>query len=594
MKRITAQTRLVSLLGLIVFLWTAAYAQITPLGDAYINTATPTTNLGAATLLDINGAKQTTYIQFNLASIPSTASVSQATLKLYVNAVTTAGSFNVDYVNGAWSEGTIDASNAPPLGAAIAPNVAVTTADKNQYILVNVTSAVQAWLNGSETNNGLALVANSSFSATFDSKESTTTSHSPELDIAFAGGDGTITGITTASGSGLTGGGTNGTLNLSLTNGCATNQILQWNGSAWACSNAGTGSITGVTAGADLTGGGTSGNVTLSLNTANVPQLNSANAFGALNTFPVVGIGTGSPLANLDVIGGGGLHILAGDPGCGTFAAIGFQTQVLSGCKNYALLGDASGGTYLNASGSSSTIHFRINNNDVMDIFSNGSVGIGTGSPQAALDVETGAAVAGYFEDDAADNSPLVALNDAPPTDEGWAFYAQGNAGYCSIYITGDLYCTGSKSALVPVDGGSRKVALYAVEAPENWFEDYGSAQLSNGSARIVLEATFAQTVNTDLDYHVFLTPRGECEGLYVTDPTPSGFEVRELHHGSSSVAFDYRIIAKRKNYETIRMADLTERYKKLQEHLAKMRQRRQAAVAAASKLASAAPAIRH
>jgi hypothetical protein len=268
-----------ALLLLLNLLATAAHAQITPLGDSYTNTANPTKNFGAATLLDVDGASQTTYIQFNLASIPSTASVSQATLKLYVNTVTTAGSFNVDYVNGAWAESTIDASNAPPLGAAIASNVSVTTADKSQYILVNVTSAVQAWLNGSETNNGLALVANSTFDATFDSKENTTTSHPAELDIAFAGGDGTITGVTTASGSGLSGGGTSGTLNLSLTSACAANQVLQWNGSAWACAAVGTGTITGVTAGTDLTGGGTSGNVTLNLNTANIPLLAANNTF---------------------------------------------------------------------------------------------------------------------------------------------------------------------------------------------------------------------------------------------------------------------------------------------------------------------------
>jgi hypothetical protein len=267
------------LLFLSLFAWTPADAQITPLGDSYINTATPTTNYGSKTLLDVDGASQTTYIQFNLASIPATASVSQATLKLYVNTVTTAGSFNVDYVNGSWSEGTIDASNAPAPGATIASNVSVTTADKNQYILVNVTSAVQAWFNGSETNNGLALVANSSFNATFDSKENTTTSHPPELDIAYAGGDGTITGITTASGSGLTGGGTSGTLNLSLTDACSASQVLQWNGSAWACSNAGTGTISGVTAGTALTGGGTSGNVTLNLNTNQVPLLAASNVF---------------------------------------------------------------------------------------------------------------------------------------------------------------------------------------------------------------------------------------------------------------------------------------------------------------------------
>jgi hypothetical protein len=264
-----------------------AYGQITPLGDSYTNTTAPTTNYGAKTLLDVDGASQITYIQFNLASLPSGASVSQATLKLYVNAVTTAGSFNVDYVNGAWTENTIDSSNAPALGTTIASAVPITTADKNQYILINVTSAVQAWLDGREANNGVALVANGSFNATFDSKESTTTSHSAELDIAFAGG-GTITGINTSAGSGLTGGGTSGTLNLSLNTSCGSGQVLQWDGAAWLCTGVGTGTITGVTAGTDLTGGGTSGNVTLNLNTTALnsvyPQLAASNTFNASQT----------------------------------------------------------------------------------------------------------------------------------------------------------------------------------------------------------------------------------------------------------------------------------------------------------------------
>ena len=279
MRKMTIQLRFVSFLCLTLLACGAAYAQLTPLGDAYTNTAASTTNYGAAALLDVDGATQITYMQFNLASIPSTASISQATLKLYVNTVLTAGSFNVDYVNGTWVESTIDASTAPGLGTTIASSVAITTADKNQYILINVTAAVQAWLSGSEANDGIALVGNGKFNATFDSKENATTSHPPELDIAFAGGDGTITGVSTTSGSGLTGGGTSGTLSLSLTNACSANQVLQWNGSSWTCAAVGTGTITGVTAGTDLTGGGTGGNVTLSLNTANVPQLNTANSF---------------------------------------------------------------------------------------------------------------------------------------------------------------------------------------------------------------------------------------------------------------------------------------------------------------------------
>jgi hypothetical protein len=286
-----------------VFAVSLTHAQLTPSGDSYTSSADPTTNYGAKTLLDVENS-QTTYIQFNLSSIPSGytgADITQATLKLYVNAVTAAGSFNVDYVNGTWAEGTINYNNAPALGTTIAASVPLTAADKNQFILINITPALVAWLNGTEPDDGIALVGNSPLNASFDSKESTTTSHAAELDIVFAGG-GTITGVTTESGSGLTGGGTSGTLNLALTNACAKNQMLQWSGTAWACASAGTGTITGVTAGTDLSGGGTSGNVTLNLNTnatnALYAQLAAANTFTGNQTvngnLNATGVVTGS------------------------------------------------------------------------------------------------------------------------------------------------------------------------------------------------------------------------------------------------------------------------------------------------------------
>jgi hypothetical protein len=258
-------------------------AQITPSQDSYTSSATPKTNYGANVLLNVNGATAATYIQFNLASIPSGANISQATLKLYVNAVTTAGSFNVDNVSGEWTENTITYDDTPVLGTPIASDVAVSTADKNQYILVNITPAVQAWLEGSQPNNGIALVANSTFDASFDSKENTTTSHAPELDIVFSGSSGGgITEVGTASGSGLVGGGSSGTLNLSLTNACATGQVLAWSGSAWVCSASGVGTVTGITTvpGSGLLGGGSGGNLTLSIDPTVVPQLGAAS-----NTF---------------------------------------------------------------------------------------------------------------------------------------------------------------------------------------------------------------------------------------------------------------------------------------------------------------------
>jgi len=281
MKNVKSQLQFATLLVCTLVLRTAAYGQITPSGDAYTNTATPTTNFGTKPVLDVESASQTSYIQFDLSSIPSGysgASIAKATLRLYVNAVTTAGSFNVDFVNGTWSEKTITANLAPALGTTIVSSVPLTSTNVHDYVLIDVTPAVVAWLDGTEPNDGIALVANSPLNASFDSKENTANSQPAELDIVFAGG-GTLTGVTTAGGSGLTGGGTSGTLNLSLTNACSANQVLQWNGSVWQCAAVGAGTITGVNAGAGLTGGGTSGTITLNVDTTKVPQLSGGNSF---------------------------------------------------------------------------------------------------------------------------------------------------------------------------------------------------------------------------------------------------------------------------------------------------------------------------
>jgi trimeric autotransporter adhesin len=138
-------------------------------------------------------------------------------------------------------------------------------------------------------------------------------------------GTGTITGITTASGSGLSGGGTTGTLSLKvpsagITNAmladskitlnastaggltvpgamtlgdtytiglktCSANQVLQYVGTAWTCSNAGTGTITGVTtaSGSGLAGGGTGGTLSLSVPSAGITNTMLQNSKITLN-----------------------------------------------------------------------------------------------------------------------------------------------------------------------------------------------------------------------------------------------------------------------------------------------------------------------
>ena len=94
------KSKLVVLLFCTVCLLTGAHAQLTPSADAYTNTVDPTTNYGANTLLDVESASQTAYIRFDLSAIPAGytgADITKAWLKLYVNSVTTAGSYNVDW-----------------------------------------------------------------------------------------------------------------------------------------------------------------------------------------------------------------------------------------------------------------------------------------------------------------------------------------------------------------------------------------------------------------------------------------------------------------------------------------------------------------
>ena len=285
------KTRLVVLLLCTFCLLTGAYGQFTPAGDSYTDTAFQGRIYGAKEALTVsNGAGgtkrvQTTFIQFNLSAIPSTytgANVAKASLKLYVTNVATPGSFNVDYVNGPWSENTINYNNAPAYGSTIAANIPLDAADTNQYIVIDITAAVQAWLDGTP-DYGIALVGNDPMYAAFESKENTSTSHPPELDIVFASGIGTITGVTTANGSGLTGGGTSGTLNLSLAT-CANNQILVWNNGGWGCSNVvggGGGTVTSVGSGTGLTGGPITSSGTLAVDPNTVPLLGLENQFTA-------------------------------------------------------------------------------------------------------------------------------------------------------------------------------------------------------------------------------------------------------------------------------------------------------------------------
>ena len=113
-----------------------------------------------------------------------------------------------------------------------------------------------------------------------------------------------------------------------------------------------------------------------------------------------------------------------------------------------------------------------------------------------------------------------------------------------NVHING-VFTGTDKRAVVPFPDGTQRV-LHCMESPEPWFEDFGAARLKRGRTVVKLDADFAKVIKRG-DYTVFLTPEGDCRGLYVRKSAAS-FEVRELAGGKSSVAFSYRVVGRRKD----------------------------------------------
>jgi hypothetical protein len=135
-----------------------------------------------------------------------------------------------------------------------------------------------------------------------------------------------------------------------------------------------------------------------------------------------------------------------------------------------------------------------------------------------------------------------------------------GSSGYFSIdyggneLLSGKLTTSGGTYVRVGSSNGPA-VLEYGSRTTAPQVEDVGEGQLTNGRASIAIDARLAATIDKRIAYHVFVTPEGDCNGLYVTQKTSAGFTVRELHGGHASLAFEYRIVAKPVDDNGVRLA---------------------------------------
>jgi hypothetical protein len=153
-------------------------------------------NYGAATDLRVfkgNGQRGCALLKFSLETLPpktTAGDVTLARLRLWVNASTTAvGSIDLRPVTSRWDEYKVTARSASELtfGSPQLTNLPIEAI--NNFISIDVTQWVKAWLDGRLMNEGILIEPGTDTDLVdlwFDSKESNQTSHEARLEITLA------------------------------------------------------------------------------------------------------------------------------------------------------------------------------------------------------------------------------------------------------------------------------------------------------------------------------------------------------------------------------------------------------------------------
>lgn len=152
--------------------------------------------------------------------------------------------------------------------------------------------------------------------------------------------------------------------------------------------------------------------------------------------------------------------------------------------------------------------------------------------------------VYGYDEE----NSPKCCITSDDVTLEG----SSGSGDYSTLSPTA-LYCTGSKHRVVRTqDYGERLLCCY--ETPSPMFGDIGAAQIDEtGKCLIFIDEKFAQTIDLEYLYDVFLTKYGPGD-CYVSERTVSYFIVE----GTKNLKFAWEIKTIQRDYENLRLEEHT------------------------------------
>ena len=160
--------------------------------DSFIDGGSPTRNYGADNTFEVrpdNGADRRGLIKFDLSAIPPNATVNSATLYLFERGNKTGQATYLYRVTSAWNENTVTWNTWTTPGGdfdSSTVHFSFRPEQSNCMLTIDLTGLVQAWVNGTYSNQGVLLYSTGpNHILQYSSKENGTSSEWPRLNVIY-------------------------------------------------------------------------------------------------------------------------------------------------------------------------------------------------------------------------------------------------------------------------------------------------------------------------------------------------------------------------------------------------------------------------
>lgn len=139
------------------------------------------------------------------------------------------------------------------------------------------------------------------------------------------------------------------------------------------------------------------------------------------------------------------------------------------------------------------------------------------------------------------------------------SFYGNVDISGGNLSVSKDFSCAGTKKRIVDTENYDIR-SQYCYETATPYFGDIGTAQTDEtGKCYIDIDDIFAETVNTGIEYQVFLQKEGQGD-LWVEEKTPTYFTVK----GTENLKFSWEIKAIQRDYEFERLEEYQDENKEV------------------------------